>query len=125
MSKVICIKGQVPSKSNQYRIGVMGGKNVKPKGMIYKSEEMKIWETEFMCQLTEHWNPRIKGKFSISIKVYYRAWKSDLDNSLKGILDCLQKSGWVENDKDCVFITAEKAISKDSPRVYFKLEKIE
>ena len=40
-------------------------------------------------------------------EVFYPTQKSDLDNSLKVILDCLQKTKTIVNDNKCVKIVAE------------------
>ena len=47
-----------------------------------------------------------------------------LDNSLKIILDCLQKVNAIKNDNNCIKIVAQKFIDKDRPRIEFKLIRI-
>lgn len=121
-TKKIVIRGQCPSKSNQYKVGLMGGVNVKAKATMYKSKEMKKWEGEFTLQLLDYSNPRIQSEFHIGIIAYFQSKRSDLDNCLKGILDCLQKNQWIKNDRDCIKITAQKSVSKNNPRIEFVLK---
>ncbi len=121
-TKKIVILGQCLSKSNQYKIGVIGGNNTKLRAIMYKSKEMKQWETEFALQLLEYSNPRINGQFHLGLIVYFKSKRSDLDNCFKGILDCLQKNCWIKNDRDCIKITAQKSVSKMNPRIEFVLK---
>lgn len=58
-------------------------------------------------------------------KVYYPSMRSDIDNSLKILLDCLQKCKAIKNDNLCVKVVAEKFIDKANPRVEFKIVTIE
>ena len=51
--------------------------------------------------------------------------RTDIDNSLKIQLDCLQKSKTIKNDNLCVKVVAEKFIDKEHPRVEFKIITIE
>jgi Holliday junction resolvase RusA-like endonuclease len=51
--------------------------------------------------------------------------RSDIDNSLKVQLDCLQKCKAIKNDNLCVKIVAEKFVDKENPRVEFKIVTID
>lgn len=117
---LIIINGQCPSKSNQYRIAVIGGKKSKARATMYKSKEMKEWEASFQEQLIQYENPRILGEFQLGINVFFDSRKSDLDNSFKGVLDCLQKAHWITNDNQCMKITAKKFVSANA-RIEFQL----
>ena len=48
----------------------------------------------------------ISTDFMFTVDVYYPTLKSDLDNSLKVILDCLQSAGMIKNDNKCIRIEA-------------------
>jgi Holliday junction resolvase RusA-like endonuclease len=112
---MITILGQVPSKSNGYKIG---------NNRLYKSKELIEYEKRFTWLLA-----LAKGKpseplrkaFSIKILVYFQSNRSDLDNSAKIILDCLQNCNVIENDRLCQELHMFKFIDKDNPRIEFEI----
>ena len=67
----------------------------------------------------------IDGFFEFYVDVYYPSARSDLDNSLKVILDSLQKTKTIKNDNKCVKIVARRFIDKKEPRVEFEIKVIE
>jgi Holliday junction resolvase RusA-like endonuclease len=112
---MITILGQVPSKSNGYKIG---------NNRLYKSRELKEYEERFMWQnaLAKYKsNETIKDKFSIEIFVYFQSNRSDLDNAAKIILDCLQACRVIENDRLCHELHMVKFIDKENPRIEFQI----
>lgn len=122
-SELVTIQGQCPSKSRNYRVGVIGGKNTKARGTLYKSSEFKNWEKDFLFQLSQFKNPMMFYEFEIGLIVYFKTYASDIDNSLKGILDCLQSAHWIQNDNQCMKINIEKRVSTNDPKILFKLKK--
>lgn len=110
------VEGTVPSKSNNYKVVVRDGKHC-----ISKSETLREYEDWFYWKAAAYRNLNIKGLFEYHCKVYYPSKRSDLDNSLKVQLDCLQYCKAITNDNNCVKIVAEKFIDKDNPRVEFKI----
>jgi Holliday junction resolvase RusA-like endonuclease len=114
------IFGNIPSKSNSYKIA-----NIKGKAIMYKSKELKDYEKSFFIQLP----PKFRGLkwneyFKITVDVFYPSNRPDLDNSLKILLDCLQKlTNTIQNDNRCVEIHAKKAVDKKEPRIEFVLLK--
>jgi len=113
------IRGNVPSKSNGYKVIKINGK-----GALCKSDELKNYEFAFFAQCNKYRNKHICKPFEIDLKVYYPSQRSDLDNALKIILDCLQKVGAITNDNKCMKITAYKLIDKINPRIEFTLNEI-
>jgi Holliday junction resolvase RusA-like endonuclease len=111
----IIIKGQVPSKSNGYKIG--GNR-------LYKSKELKAYEESFAWQVTRP-DKSIEGKFGVELVVYFQSNRSDLDNAAKIILDCLQANGIVKNDRNCYILTMIKNIDKENPRVLIYIYEID
>ena len=103
----------------------MAGKNVKARAMMYKSKEMKKWELNFQKQLLQFSNPHIIGKFDFQVTVYFNTDLSDLDGMFKGVLDVLESMGWIENDRHCRRIFAEKRVDALNPRIYFKLKTVD
>lgn len=114
------IEGNVPSKSNCYRIGIVAGH-----ARLIKTSALEKYEQSFYWQVGPYRNLNIKNLFEFYCKVYYPSKRSDLDNSLKVQLDCLQHTKTITNDNNCVKIVAEKFIDSDNPRVEFKIVTID
>ncbi len=115
---MITIRGQVPSKSNGYKIG---------NNRLYKSRELKEYEHYFLLAMLSYRHlfiEPIKDKFAIEIFVYFQSNRSDLDNSAKIILDCLQNCKVIENDRLCHRLTMHKFIDKENPRIEFEITKL-
>lgn len=114
---MITIKGQVPSKSNGYKIS---------NGRLYKSAELKEYEVMFEWQIWKHKliNEIIEYPFEIWIDVYFQSNRSDLDNAAKVILDCLQTSGVIKNDRLCQVLVMRKHIDKENPRIEFEIKEL-
>lgn len=114
------ILGTIPSKSNSYRVVTISGH-----GSLAKTQALKKYEDSFYMQIGEMRNLGISGLFEFHLRVYYPSMRSDIDGSLKCVLDCLQKTKTIENDNKCVKIVAEKFIDKENPRLEFKIVTIE
>lgn len=110
------IKGNTPSKSNCYKIIRIG-----QVASLGKTEVLKKYEESFFWQCSLYRNANIVGAFEFVIDVFYPSKRSDLDNSLKVVLDCLQKVKAIKNDNNCAKITAQKFIDKDNPRIEFEI----
>lgn len=108
-----------PSKSNQYKIVTIGGH-----GSLAKTAAMKDFEKKFYLQCGAYRNRNIKGFFELYADVYFQSNQPDLDNSLKGLLDCLQGCCAIKNDRNCVKIVANKFIDKVNPRIEFTLVEV-
>ena len=113
------ILGNAPSKSNCYKVV-----NINGHGSLAKAKALKEYENKFYIQCDKYRNSNITGYFELYLKVFYSSERSDLDNSLKIILDCLQKVNAIKNDNKCVKIVAEKYLDKERPRVEFLINKI-
>lgn len=117
------ILGNTPSKSNCYKIVTLRGK----KGLyssLGKTSALEKYEKNFYIQCDKYRNKRITGYFELYVKVFYPSQRSDLDNSLKVILDCLQYVKAIENDNKLVKVLAEKYLDKNNPRIEFHIEEI-
>lgn len=112
---LITIKGQVPSKSNGYRIA---------RNRLFKSQELRQYEESFSWQSAKVLQ-EFHDKFGITLTVYFQSNRSDLDNAAKVILDCLQKSGIIKNDRNCWQLQMTKQIDKLNPRVEILIYKID
>ena len=113
------ITGQVPSKSNSYKIITLNGH-----GSLAKTAALKAYEKSFYLQCGNYRNRRIKGLFELHLSVYNGSQRPDLDNSFKIVLDCLQVCKGIENDRNCVKIVAEKFVDKNNPRIEFEIIEI-
>ena len=115
------IHGNTPSKSNCYKIITLGSKE-RRYSSLGKTKVLKTYEDQFFIQLPPKLrNLDIAGYFEFEIDVYYPSNRSDLDNSLKVVLDCLQKAKVIKNDNKCTHIVARKFIDKLNPRIEFKI----
>ena len=112
------IYGQTPSKSNSYRIITIAGH-----ASLGKTKAMKDFEKRFYLQCGYR-NRNIQGFFELYADVYFQSNQPDLDNSLKGLLDCLQGCKAIKNDRNCVRIVANKFIDKNNPRIEFTLVEV-
>lgn len=110
------IKGKVPSKSNMYRIGDK---------RLFKSQALQDYEASFLWQSGSYRKKGISKPFEFYCRVFYPSKRSDLDNALKVLLDCLQKCEAITNDNNCYHILAEKFIDADNPRVEFRIVEID
>ncbi len=107
--KDIVIRGMPPAKSNTYKIVTLKGKDGKVHSSMAKSKEAKVYETSFWAQLPPTVrNKNIDSNFGLLLDVFFETKRSDLDNSLKIILDCLQQNKVIKNDNRCEYILARK-----------------
>ena len=119
MNEYQTILGNTPSKSNCYKIVTIGKHS-----SLAKTPALKTFEDKFYIQCDKYRNMHIKCYFELHLKVFYPSERSDLDNSLKIILDCLQKVGAIQNDNRCVKIVAEKYLDRERPRIEFSINPI-
>lgn len=109
--------------------GTCGGKGeieVEQKGhaSLAKSSALKKYEENFYIQCNQYRNKMIDGYFQVEVDVYYPTQRSDLDNSLKVLLDCLQKVGAFKNDNKCTRIVANKFLDPQNPRIEFEVKTV-
>lgn len=110
------IAGNVPSKSNCYKVISIAGHS-----SLGKTKALREYERNFFIQCGVR-GLNISDYFVFHCRVFYPSQRSDLDNSLKVLLDCLQATKTIRNDNLCVGIHAEKYVDKERPRVEFCIE---
>ena len=110
------ITGNVPSKSNCYKVIRLGNKC-----SLGKQAQLKSYENSFKLQMLNYKYVLIESNFKFIIDVYYDSRRPDLDNSLKVVLDCLQKAQAIKNDNKCLEIIAKKHLDKEKPRIEFEI----
>lgn len=111
------IYGQCIAKANHYM-------SVKGRGgerRIIKDDAIRDYERSFSTQCKKYKNKHIDEPFTLNIVVYHSAFRFDLDNSLKTVLDCLQYVGAITDDKNCTHINAIKRVDKRKPRIEFSI----
>ena len=111
------IIGNTPSKSNCYKIVTLG-----KHASLAKTSLLKKYEESFFWQVGSLRDKMIDVPFEFYIDVFYPSKRSDLDNSFKVVLDCLQKSKVIKNDNNCSLIHARKFIDKENPRIEFTIK---
>lgn len=114
----IIIKGDVPSKSNCYKVITLHGH-----GSLAKQRILKEYEEKFYLQCPLR-GMNLEKFFKLEVDIFYSSNRKDLDNGFKILLDCLQKCGAIKNDRQCVEIHARKLVDKDNPRIEFTLEEL-
>ena len=108
------IRGNCPSKSNCYKVIRLGNRCG-----LGKQKKLESYENSFKIQMLDYKYDIIESEFKFVIDVYYDSRRPDLDNSLKVVLDCLQKAEVIKNDNKCLEIVARKHLDKVDPRVEF------
>ena len=115
MQKFI-ITGNTPSKSNSYKVIRLGNRCG-----LGKQKKLYDYEKSFLSQMLQYDYEIIDGNFKFIIDVFYDSRRPDLDNSLKVVLDCLQKAKAIKNDNKCLEINAYKHLDKLKPRIEFSI----
>lgn len=113
------ILGNVPSKSNSYRIVTINGH-----GSLAKTAALKKYEESFAWQCNKYRDKNISNPFELWIDVFYPSKRSDLDGVFKCVLDCLQRVKAIKNDNLAMKIVARKFIDKTNPRIEFHIKQI-
>lgn len=113
------IRGKIPSKSNSYKIV-----NVDGHSKLAKQKILTEYEKNFYIQCPER-GRMVNGYFKLVAKIYYANNRPDLDNSLKILLDCLQQTKTIKNDRNCVHIDVQKFIDAKEPRIEYEVIPIE
>lgn len=94
----------------------------KSHGSLAKQKELIEYEESFSDQCKLYRNHMIESEFMLVADVYFESRRSDLDNCLKILLDCLQNQvKAIKNDNLCYHINVRKHIDKVRPRVEFHL----
>lgn len=114
----VTIYGDVVSKSNQYRIIKIGGH-----ASLKKTDAVKKFEEKFYLQNPLR-NAKIRGFFEFYLDVYFGSNRKDLDGAFKLVLDALQSSKTIINDRNCVKIVANKFIDRINPRLEFTIVEV-
>ena len=110
------ISGEPASKSNQRRIVLIHGKV-----RVIKSAKALAYAKSFAVQVTPPREP-IEGDVELGAIVWYRTRRPDLDVSL--LMDLLQASHVIKNDRQIKVMKAYHQIDKKNPRSLLRVSKL-
>lgn len=91
-------------------------------GRRYRTSEFKAWQDLVLYNLEKQ--DELRGELAVKLDFYLpNAGRIDLDNLLKGIIDCFQKRGYFKNDNKITYLEARKWKSKED-NIKYKIYKI-
>lgn len=90
IEKIITLDGACPSKKNLYRRGRSGG--------LYLDRDVKAKLDFLTFQAARQWPEAPVIHPDVDIQFYVLDQRTDRDNRLGALLDCLQKAGVIKND---------------------------
>lgn len=112
------ILGEPCSKANS-RIMIVN----KGKRRCIKSANAQAYVDSFLWQMRSHIKnmrlSQLEGNVRLVCTIYYASYRKDLDESL--IMDCLQKSGILKNDRQIKEKHIYHRIDKKNPRSEIEL----
>jgi len=137
----LIILGNVPSKSNSYRIITLPVKGAIPcracgqrethASSLAKTSVMSKYEKSYQQQIGDSLRQDISGRLTATIRVYYDSERPDTDGCLKAALDGLQPPkvkdgadripGVILNDRQIRKIILERFLDRDRPRIEIAL----
>lgn len=117
------ILGNVPSKSNCYKIITLpGGRNGMGRASLAKTKIVKQYEKAFALQVPAAAKKGIEIPVKISLAIYFHSRRQDIDSPCKTILDCIQNNGIIKNDRQVHELHVLKKLDRKNPRVEIKIE---
>lgn len=109
----IVVHGQLYSKANSRNVG----RNLKT-GKLFnvKSPEAQSYTKHCIAQLKKFWEDKspITCRIKLGVDIYHSSNRFDLDESL--LMDCLQQSGVIGNDRQIMKKIINKKFDKRDPR---------
>lgn len=114
------VHAQLASKSNSRQLVI---NPTTGKWRSIKSTSARLFEQAFRAQCPARARVEIGGYVVLTVTVYYRSKRSDLDVSM--VMDCLERERVIKNDRQVVELHARKRWDKADPRVEVKVEEVE
>lgn len=114
MSLEFVIYGEPCSKANSRMIVRFGNRPAS-----IKSAKARSYEHQARLQLVKHGFTPIEGPVRVSMRIFYRTQRPDLDPSV--VLDVLQGHAY-KNDRQVREMHLYHAIDKDNPRACIQVE---
>lgn len=112
----LTIEGNPPRKSNSRRF-VRNSRSKKP--MLIRSPAALAYERDFAAQVPSRFRLRLSGPLLLQLEIYFRSWRSDLD--LETVMDCLERSRVIDNDRSIVRAEVSKYKDSKRPRAEIKI----
>ena len=109
-----CIFGEPASKANSRMIVRFGNRPAS-----IKSAKARAYEHQARLQLLEHKLTPVEGPVRVTMRIYYRTQRPDLDPSV--VLDVLQGHAYA-NDRQVREMHLYHDIDKESPRAVIRVE---
>ena len=114
MYKLWIVAGELASKANSRRY-------IRP-GLIIKSPKALAYCDIFAFQVRPKPEDCIlEGEVILTASIFYSSQRPDLDESL--LMDCIQKSGLLKNDRQIREKHIYHGIDRERPRVEFELKR--
>jgi len=92
-------------------------------GHVFKNPDVKAFEEDFAMLIPSEYRHLMLGSLTeplaATIQVWYPSRRSDLDVAL--VLDCLQTSGVISNDRHVIEQHLYARIDRDNPRIEIEL----
>lgn len=107
------VLGELASKSNSRQVVKRGGLT-----RVIKSEKALQYEQDFMKQVGRPTSP-LQGDVVLTVWAYYASRRPDLDESL--LMDCIQRRGILENDRQIKEKHVYWGLDPKRPRVTFEI----
>lgn len=108
-AEVVVIDLPLPISTNELR--------TVSRGQFLSSDRYRTWARD-AGNMLEAQRPRcVRGAYAITLLVNPRRTKIDLDNSIKGVSDLLQKHRVIENDRKASRIVLEWSEAVEGSRV--------
>ena len=93
-------------------------------GRKYVTKEGKVAKEGMGWEVKSQWKKKpITGDVSILIYLYMKDKRSDIDNVLKGLLDCMTGIVW-QDDKQIIELHVFKYIDRTCPRIELEIESL-
>ena len=92
---VLTLEGHCPSKKNLWRRGKAG--------RMFIDEETKAQIERLTYQANEQWIGKPTVHADVTVRFFVAHRRSDRDNMLTTVLDCLRDAGVIENDNIAKF----------------------
>lgn len=88
------------------------------------SKEGRQWKKKALQIAAMQRPARLEGDVDVTMRVYFKDRRRDLDNVAKPALDLLQAAGIVENDRQVARLELVRGFDKGNPRIEIAVEEI-
>ena len=80
-------------------------------GRRFRTKEFKQWQNDMLKVMPKR--SKLAGGVKVAITLFLKSiYRSDCDNFLKPIIDCIVKRGWITDDRFIQYLEVAKVKSK-------------